>query len=209
MRKRAAAPVLLSISFVSGCVVQNGEAPLANPTPVTTTRPGVAPLGTSSPATATPTTTQAATTAPTALPTTPPPPTVACDKPSKALLDWAALSIAASPGPVTASAVVYAATTPTGRWYVIGIDRADVRDNGTLAGGYSRSLGLTDVVNRRGKNSKLIPLGGEVKGKLKVTWDHVSWDGATLAAGKAAVAQAIACLDADEAASGTPTTGQP
>jgi hypothetical protein len=111
------------------------------------------------------------------------------------LLDWAGVSIASYPGPITASSLVYAASTDTGDWYVLAIDRDYARDDGTLAGGGSRSVALTNAVDPAGPR-KLIPLseGGTGKGR-QVSWRHVSWTGDTLAAGKRAAQLAIQCLD--------------
>jgi len=189
MRKRAAVPALLSLAVTSGCVMQNGEVPLTAPGP---TRPTQSQLTTAS-APSTSTTTSSAPTTTTSEPTTP---AVSCDEAPKELLDWTSLSISAHPGPVTGSAIVFAATTPTGNWYVVAIDRAKVNPNGTLASGHFRDLGLTDALPKRTKTSKLIPLGGLVNGKMALTWDSVSWKGPTLLAGKRAADQAIACLDA-------------
>lgn len=210
MRKRAVAPVLLSIAITSGCAVQNGEDLVTFPAVRTTTWTWAPPSTATPTPSATPSamvTTSPPTTSPvttTASPSASPTPSPTCDKPSKALLDWAAISISTDPGPVTASALVFASKTATGNWYVVAIDRALVRDDGTLAGGHSRALGLTDVVKRRSETSKLIALGGEVKGKLAVSWHNVSWEGATLAAGKRAVARAIACLDAAQSQPASP-----
>ena len=132
-----------------------------------------------------------------------------CGTPSKALLDWAAMALAPHEGPITASAVVFAATTASGDWYVIGIDRAYVHDNGTLAGGRSRDLGLTNAVKRRTADSKVIPLGGERKGVMSVSWDSVSWNDDKLSAGEAAVDQAITCLDTPALSSSARPTAKP
>jgi len=120
-----------------------------------------------------------------------------CEEPSKALLDWASVSIVGETGPILRSALVHAATTPTGDWYVLAVDRESVYDDGTSAGTGSRALGLTNAVDGKAERDQMIPLGTGPMGKpLMASWRRVSWTGSTLAAGRAAAERAIACLDA-------------
>jgi hypothetical protein len=94
---------------------------------------------------------------------------------------------------VRAATLVRAARTRTGTWYVIGIDRAYVTDDGTPTGGSSRSLALTNAP--AGVN--YIPLGeGETGRPFAASWDRVSWTGSRLAAGQRALRTAVGCLDA-------------
>jgi hypothetical protein len=113
------------------------------------------------------------------------------------LLDWAGVSIASHPGPIKAASLVYAASTGTGDWYVLAVDRAYVLDDGTLTGDHSRDLALTNALDESGGARQMIPLseGGMGKG-WKVTWRDVNWTGDTLAAGERAAEKAIECLDA-------------
>lgn len=105
----------------------------------------------------------------------------------------ATTAIAPHPGPVRAATLVRAARTSTGTWYVVGIDRAYAADDGTLTGGASRSLALTNAP--AGVN--FIPLGDGVTGKpVATTWERVSWTGSRLAAGQRALRAALDCLDA-------------
>ena len=123
--------------------------------------------------------------------------TPACSTPPSALLDWAGVSIASHPGPITATTLVYAASTDTGDWYVLALDRQLVLDDGTLTGDHSRDLALTNALDGAPGSRKLIPLSeGSIGKGWKVTWDKVSWTGATLAAGQRAAERAIYCLDA-------------
>jgi hypothetical protein len=123
------------------------------------------------------------------------PPTT-CERPSKQLLSWAGVSVASHPGPITRSALVFAATTSTGRWYVLAVERAYVHDDGTLAQGHSRSLALTNAAGAGTSRPHLIDIGSSLKtGDVAQDWSNVSWDDATLAAGRQAAEAAIGCLD--------------
>ena len=73
------------------------------------------------------------------------PPVLRCQDPSALLEAMAKTAIAPHPGPVRAATLVRAAKTRTGTWYVIGIDRAYVMDNGTPTGAASRALALTNA----------------------------------------------------------------
>jgi hypothetical protein len=124
------------------------------------------------------------------------PPPGPCTTPSRAVLAQAAAALAAHPGPVRASTLVRAATTDTGTWYVIGLDRAYVLDSGEPAGGASRSLGLTNAAGGE-PGSSMIPIGGgEARGDVRISWRRVSWTGETLEAGRRATRRAVGCLDA-------------
>lgn len=133
--------------------------------------------------------------APAAAATTP-----TCSSPPTALVERAGMSIAAHPGTITATTYVFAATTDTGDWYVLGLDRTYVHDDGSRAvgpdGDHSRSLALTNPARRTDGEVAMIPLSVAVSEKLPASWDRVSWTGDTLAAGKRAAERAIACLDA-------------
>lgn len=101
-------------------------------------------------------------------------------------------AIAPHPGPLRASTLVRAAKTSTGTWYVVGVDRAHVLDNGTLSGRVSRSLALTNAP----VGVNFIPLAeGVVHRPLHTSWDRVSWTGRRLAAGQRALRKAVRCLD--------------
>jgi hypothetical protein len=105
----------------------------------------------------------------------------------------AATAIAPHPGPVRAATLVRAARTSTGTWYVIGIDRAHVLDDGTPSGGASRALALTNAPVGR----NFIPLvDGVTRKPVVASWDRVSWTGSRLAAGQRALQVAVGCLDA-------------
>lgn len=135
--------------------------------------------------------TSAAAAEPTGEATAPPAPT--CREPGAAIVERAKVAIAPHPGPVEAATLVRAATTQTGTWFVIGIDRAYAADDGTLSGGASRSLALTNAPS--GVN--FIPVAfGETDKPLATLWDQVSWTGSRLAAGERALRAAIDCLDA-------------
>lgn len=130
-------------------------------------------------------------------PTTPE--VLACSAPSQALLDWAGASSLGHPGPIRASSLVYAASTNTGDWYVLAIDREHVLDDGTLTGEVSRRLALTNAVKPPPEEAKLIPISEGGSGKpWRVTWYNVSWTGDTLAAGDRAAQRAIQCLDTSQ-----------
>lgn len=125
--------------------------------------------------------------------------TLACGTPPEALVDRAGMSVAAHPGPITATTYVFAATTDTGDWYVLGLDRAYVHDDGTPAegpdGDHSRSLALTNESRTTDGEVAMIPLSVAVSDRTPVRWDRVSWTGDTLAAGRRAADTAIACLE--------------
>ena len=128
---------------------------------------------------------------------------LACGPAPKALVERAATSIAAHPGTITGTSYVFAATTATGDWYVLGLDRTYVHDDGSPGlgpeGDHSRSLALTNPTRTNDGSVAMIPLSVAVSEKLPVSWDRVSWTGETLAAGKRAAARAMACLDASRA----------
>lgn len=114
------------------------------------------------------------------------------------------MSLAAHPGAITATTYVFAATTDTGDWYVLGIDRKYVHDDGSPAmgpnGDHSRSLALTNQARTTDGTVAMIPLSVDVSDRTPVTWDLVSWTGDTLAAGQKAADRAITCLDAQRRA---------
>lgn len=205
MNKTVVATLLTAaVAVVSGC--SGTGSPGRVPSRAGGITPGTVSVPWSEAAPFTPTFTAGASatappTAPTTAATTAPTTGEGCDTPSKALTEWAGYAIASHPGPISASALVFAATTKTGDWYVVALDREYVLDNGTLTGDHSRDLGLTNAVKRRTAESKLIPISRDHKGKLVITWENVSWDGETLTAGKAAAALAVTCLDAQQAAS--------
>ncbi|QIK76009.1 hypothetical protein [Nocardioides piscis] len=119
-----------------------------------------------------------------------------CEEPPPALLERAEEAISTHPGPVRAAVLVEATTTETGRWSVIAVERAFVHDDGTPAGGASRSLGLTDSAAAPA-TARIIPLGaGPARGDPRVSWEQVRWTGEALEAGKRAASKAVECLDA-------------
>jgi hypothetical protein len=120
------------------------------------------------------------------------PPVLRCQDPSASVEEMAMTAIAPHPGPLRASTLVRAATTSTGTWYVIGVDRAYVLDTGTLTGRASRSLALTNAP----VGVSFIPLGdGLAHRPFETSWDRVSWTGRRLAAGQRALRRAVRCLD--------------
>ena len=121
--------------------------------------------------------------------------TPACGTPPRALEDRASVGITSHPGAITATTYVFAATTDTGDWYVLGLDRDYVHDDGSPVGEHSRSLALTNPARATDGEVAMIPLSLAVSAKLPVSWERVSWTGETLAAGKRAAERAIACLD--------------
>lgn len=126
------------------------------------------------------------------------PPVLECQDPDASFVAMAETAIAPHPGPVRAATLVRAAKTRTGTWYVVGIDRAYATDDGTLTGGASRSLALTNAP--AGVN--FIPLGDGVTDKpFATSWDRVSWTGSRLAAGQRALRKVVECLDASGAKS--------
>jgi hypothetical protein len=119
-----------------------------------------------------------------------------CESPSKRLLDWAGVSVASHPGPITSSALVFAATTDTGDWYVLALERGYVHDDGSPAEGSSRHLALTNAAGAGTNDPHLIDVGsGSRRGEVVQDWGKVSWSGETLAAGRRAADLAIDCLD--------------
>ncbi|GAA1392283.1 hypothetical protein [Luteococcus peritonei] len=82
---------------------------------------------------------------------------LSCTRPSEALLERAGVTIASHPGTWQGGALVEAATTNTGTWYVLAVDRGHQLDNGTATEGGSRSLALTNGPTGGGR---LIPLAG-------------------------------------------------
>lgn len=128
-----------------------------------------------------------------------PSPTVklACGAPDTKLVEWIKVGIARGTGPVDATTLVPAAVTPTGAWSVLGLERRYVHDDGTDAGGASRTFAL--VNGTAAEDPKLIPIASmsteKGAGVLQEDWSNVSWTGETLAAGKKALAFAADCLD--------------
>ena len=121
------------------------------------------------------------------------PPVLTCQEPDTSVIAKAATAIAPHAGPVRAAILVRAARTDTGTWYVVGIDRDYVFDDGTPTGQTSRSLALTNAP--AGVN--FIPLGeGETDRPFETSWDRVSWTGNRLATGQRALREALGCLDA-------------
>jgi hypothetical protein len=182
--------LLLTVGVLAGCTASASIDQPAPTTPVTTTASMTA---TTTNATGSTTTTPA-----------PPATALACGTAPKGLVDRAGMSIAAHPGAITATTYVFAATTDTGDWYVLGLDRAYVHDDGTPAlgpnGDHSRSLALTNPARAADGTVAMIPLSVDVSDRTPVSWDHVSWTGDTLAAGQRAAQRAIACLDAQRRA---------
>ena len=71
-----------------------------------------------------------------------------CGEPPQHLIDGLGTSSDTRPGPVIGAVVVFAATTDTGDWYVLGVDRLHEDEaGGTTPGDGSRSLALTNAVN--------------------------------------------------------------
>lgn len=120
-----------------------------------------------------------------------------CGEPPVDVLDWAEISVASHPGPVTAAAVVYAATTATGDWYVLAVDRLFETDDGTTVEGEgTRSLGLTNTVNPPPGEPLMVDLGhGAIGETVTPEWGSVTWTGDTLDAGDRAAARAQECLE--------------
>lgn len=121
------------------------------------------------------------------------PASLRCQDLGASLEAGAAMAVASHPGPVRAATRVRAAKTSTGTWFVVGIDRAYVKDDGTLAGGVSRSLALSNAPG----GANYIPLGeGTTAKPVATSWKRVSWTGDRLDAGKRALRKAVDCLDA-------------
>ncbi len=179
-RPPAAVMIVLGVVLASGCTASSSPAPIAQPRGTGSADGSAAP--------APPAAAQA--------PTGSAPETLACETPSQDLIDWAGVSIASHPGPIRASTLVYAASTDTGDWYVMGVDREHVYDDGTLTGDVPRYLGLTNGLAPPPEERKMIPISAGGLGKpWMVRWDYVSWTGDTLAAGERAAQLAIQCLD--------------
>lgn len=95
--------------------------------------------------------------------------------------------------------MVFAADTATGKWFVLGLDRAYVRDDGNLAGGGSRNLALV-LVDGEPESATVISVAtdshdGKEPTSLTEDWSNVSWTGDVLDQGRAAVVKAVECLD--------------
>jgi hypothetical protein len=89
---------------------------------------------------------------------------------------------------------VFAATTSTGNWSVFAVERAYVRDDGSAAGGASRSLALVNASANDG-GPQVIDIGlSQKSGGVEADWHRVSWSGTTLAAGRRAADLALGCL---------------
>lgn len=130
-------------------------------------------------------------------PSAAPSPALACGTPGKELAAWAEVGLAPHPGPVVGTTLVPAATTSTGTWSVLGIERRYVRDDGTQPGGASLDFALVnDAAEGR---RQLIPIAAASteRGRkgLQEDWNDVDWGGETLASGKRALAFAVDCLD--------------
>lgn len=120
-----------------------------------------------------------------------------CGTPDQRLVEWSKVGNSGGTGPIDATTLVPAATTPTGMWAVLGIERRYVHDDGTDAGGASRTFALVNGADA--DEPQLIPIGSmsteKGAGDLQPDWSNVSWTGETLAAGKKALAFANDCLD--------------
>ena len=180
---RCAFAVATAVGALAGCTSSPGIDAPGSPSgtgSATTTRAGSTDATTSTGGTASPT-------------------AFSCGTPPSALVERAGMSIAAHPGQITATTYVFAATTDTGDWYVLGIDRSYVHDDGSPGAGpegdQSRSLALTNRARTTDGAVAMIPLSVAVSERLPVSWDRVSWTGDTLAAGKRAADRAIACLE--------------
>lgn len=119
-----------------------------------------------------------------------------CGEPPVEVLEWGPPSDD-EPGPVTAAAVVYAATTGTGDWYVAAVERIpETSDGATGDGEGTRSLALTNIVNPPPGEPQMIDLGQGALGEtVPADWSSISWGGETLEAGNRAAARAQACLE--------------
>lgn len=179
----AAVTVGLASVLASGCTASPSPAPPAQPSGARAADGSAQPVPPVAAQPRSPTTPEA----------------LACSVPSRALLDWAGASSLGHSGPIRASSLVYAASTDTGDWYVLAIDREHVLDDGTLTGDSSRRLALTNAVKPPPEERKLIPISeGSIGKGWKITWDSVSWTGDTLAAGQRAAQRAIQCLDTSQ-----------
>jgi len=185
--------LLLVVGVLAGCTASASIDQPAPTTPVTTA------TMTAPTTNATGSTTGSTTTAP-----APPATALACGTAPPALVDRAGASITAHPGVITATTYVFAATTATGDWYVLGLDRTYLHAAGTPAlgpnGDHSRSLALTNPARATDGAVAMIPLSVDVSTRTPIAWDRVSWTGDTLAAGERAAQRAIACLDAQRRA---------
>lgn len=121
-----------------------------------------------------------------------------CGEPPQHLIDGLGTSSDTRPGPVIGAVVVFAATTDTGDWYVLGVDRLHEDEaGGTTPGDGSRSLALTNAVNPPvSGDPTVIPLGTAALGEqATASWERVTWTGETLQSGRAAAERAVDCLD--------------
>lgn len=118
-----------------------------------------------------------------------------CGEPPVEVLDWGADP--EEDRPVIAAAVVYAATTATGDWYVVAIDRIpETTDGATADGEGTRSLALTNIVNPPPGEPQMIDLGrGAIGEMVPASWSSITWSGETLEAGNRAAARAQECLE--------------
>jgi hypothetical protein len=104
--------------------------------------------------------------------------------------------VASYPGPITRSAAVFAATTPSGDWYVFALERAYVHDGVSPAEGASRGLALVNA-KAAGEAARIIDIGTHLESdSVSPDWSRVAWTGPALDAGRRAAAAAIDCLDA-------------
>lgn len=122
---------------------------------------------------------------------------LACEEPSAGLVQWTRDALVAMPGRIRAAALVHAARTRTGNWYVVALDNAGTYDDGRPTGLGRRVLGLTnDVRGHVGYDDHLIQIGvSALHHRPALDWANVDWSGATLAAGRRAAARAVQCLD--------------
>lgn len=136
-------------------------------------------------------------------PATPPSPStkvaapLACEKPSAGLVQWTRDALVAMPGRIRAAALVHAARTKTGNWYVVALDNAGTYDDGRPTGLGRRVLGLTnDIRGHVGNDDFMIQIGvSALHHRPAMDWGNVDWSGATLAAGERAAERAVQCLD--------------
>ena len=119
-----------------------------------------------------------------------------CERPPQPILEQALAAVASHPGPVTHAASVFAATTATGDWYVLAVERGYVHDDGSPAEGRSRSLALVNTAGARAGDPQVVDIGlGGKSGDVSPDWHRVDWSGPTLEAGRRAARTAIACID--------------
>lgn len=122
-----------------------------------------------------------------------------CGEPPVELLEWGGgtgVDEVSDAGPVIGAAVVFAATTSTGDWYVLATDRLDESEDGTTTPGQgTRRLALTNAVNPPPGEAMMIELGEGPAGQtLTPGWGSVTWTGETLEAGERATERAQECL---------------